>query len=188
MRLLFDEYIKPLITNKKIVVEIGAEHGHVTNKLKDMNFEKLITIDPSCNFDSTPNFTFIKDISLNYLKTLTNNSVDVFLVDGDHNWYTVYNELNIIKDKLKPDGIIFCHDTKYPWARRDMYYNKQNIPKEFLHEICKLFGFDCSNKENGEKNGVLTAIEDFIKENTTFKVDYIDYEFGLAIIRRVDNV
>ena len=49
---------------------------------------------------------------------------DCIIIDGDHNWYTVFNELTIIEKRnlLKEGGTIFFHDIAWPYGRRDMYY------------------------------------------------------------------
>jgi hypothetical protein len=92
---------------------------------------------------------------------------DCIIIDGDHNWYTVYNELKTIaeRDLIKTEGTIFFHDVCWPYGRRDMYYQPKQIPKEFTHPHAWQGEFFAAVHEGGERNGVLNALEDFLKEN-----------------------
>jgi len=181
---LFKE-IKP-----KYIIEIGSFTGintkNLLNYCKQYN-SKLTSIDPKPHFNVTKfknefygNFEMIEDISLNCLPHL--NNYDTILIDGDHNWYTVYNELKLIEKKFnqKTFPFILLHDISWPYGRRDAYYCPTNIPKNFLNKYEKL-GVAPNQKEllkNGginptinhaiteytDRNGVLTAIENFLNE------------------------
>lgn len=89
-----------------------------------------VTVIDSCldcdlneRFASNSHVTVKKGISLEVLPEL-HDTFDCILIDGDHNWYTVYHELKMIYDRelLKRGGIVFLHDVEWPWGRRDMYY------------------------------------------------------------------
>ena len=61
--------------------------------------------------------------------------MDAALIDGDHNWYTVYNELRML---ARPPGqagaplpLLIMHDVGWPYGRRDLYYDPERIPEEF---------------------------------------------------------
>jgi hypothetical protein len=104
---------------------------------------------------------------------------DCILIDGDHNWYTVFNELRLIRERglLRRGGMIFFHDVGWPFGRRDMYYQPDTIPQEYRHkhelkgivrgrsQLVDSGGGNAKDwnavHEGGPKNGVLTAIEDF---------------------------
>ena len=57
------------------------------------------------------------------------------LVDGDHNWFTVYHELKMLADGARqaraPLPIIIMHDVFWPYGRRDLYYEPERVPEEF---------------------------------------------------------
>ena len=57
------------------------------------------------------------------------------LVDGDHNWYTVVNELRLIAATSagagEPLPVLICHDVGWPYGRRDLYYAPEQIPEEY---------------------------------------------------------
>ncbi|WP_444431329.1 class I SAM-dependent methyltransferase [Rhodobacter capsulatus] len=127
---------------------------------------------------------------------------DVVLLDGDHNWYTMYHELQAIyggDGPLAPDApITICHDVEWPYARRDLYYCPDRIPAAHRqpHRIGGLLprerglspgghnaGFAHAVEEGGPRNGVKTAIEDFLAgRGAEFHVVWLPLLFGLAVI------
>ena len=57
-------------------------------------------------------------------------------IDGDHNWYTVYNELQLLAEvaRARPARrcrVLILHDVGWPYGRRDLYYAPEQIPEEF---------------------------------------------------------
>lgn len=198
MHRFWDDIIQPIFIEEGVtsIVEVGSESG--INTVKLLNYcrkrkGKLISIDPEPSFDvekvekEYSNFTAIRDYSHKVLERL--KGYDAFLLDGDHNWYTVFHELKVIEKNVsdhKQFPIVFLHDIDWPYARRDMYYFPDSIPAEYKKTSEKkgiLPGFSeliepehelerkAWNKtvfnatfEGGEKNGVLTAIEDFMSE------------------------
>ncbi|WP_296790763.1 class I SAM-dependent methyltransferase, partial [uncultured Methanobrevibacter sp.] len=214
----FWEIIINPIFNKikpKVIVEVGSDVGLNTEKILNYceheNNAKLISIDPSPSYDIGAikekygsKFIPIKDISLNSLKII--EKYDIILIDGDHNWYTVYNELKIIETKFdqKNFPIIILHDTSWPYGRRDLYYNPKTIPSEYLNEYKRLgmmpnkkellkygganVNLNNATIENTPKNGVLTAIEDFLKQtNLNLNFYKINGFNGLGIIFPENN-
>ena len=61
--------------------------------------------------------------------------MDAALIDGDHNWYTVYNELQLLAEVAREAGaplpVLIMHDVGWPYGRRDLYYAPEQIPEEF---------------------------------------------------------
>jgi glycosyltransferase involved in cell wall biosynthesis len=205
--------------NAKYIVEIGADRGMNTRNILEYcikNDAHMTAVDPFPNFDIDKfkaeygdKFEIFTELSLNRLPLL--EDYDVILVDGDHNWYTVYNELKIIEKNFanKKFPLIFLHDIGWPYAKRDLYYNPENIPETYRQHYKKLgilpghpdlqeeggLNVDLNNAiyENNPKNGVLTAIEDFIDES---KLDFsfipINALFGLGILypknKKLDNI
>src|SRR5436190_23805987 len=102
---LWDAAIAPVLRASKArrVVEIGALRGDTTTLLLDFlgPDAELHVIDPSPDFDPTEHeaafpgrYRFYRDLSHHVLPTL--GPMDTALIDGDHNWYTVYNELRLL--------------------------------------------------------------------------------------------
>jgi len=128
---------------------------------------------------------------------------DVVLIDGDHNWYTVYNELLLIetlsRDAGQPLPLVFLHDVSWPYGRRDLYYDPESIPAEHRHSFARLGISPTASRllvrgrynarlcnaltEGGPRNGVLTAVEDYLAETTSaFEWVVIPAVFGLGIL------
>ena len=210
---LWRELILPVFkaAQVKTILEIGAESGKSTSVL--MNYVAkhnghLYCIDPAPEFDSDElkrdypdNLTFYENLSLNVLPE--HERFDVALVDGDHNWYTVYNELKLIEEIHQHNPlhqpIIFVHDIGWPYGRRDLYYDPSTIPKEFRQDYARKgilpkrselspdSGMNIDNcnacHEGGERNGVLTAVEDYLSESALqYHFTNIPLYFGLGIL------
>ncbi len=192
------------------VVEIGAEYGSMTSKLIEYTGQcggELVSIDPSPSaeaeqlFDRFPHAQLVKDYSLNVLPSC---AADAYLIDGDHNYYTVYHELqhcwkNTVNENRQL--LVFLHDVGWPWARRDLYYKPSVIPMAYRqphvwdkgltlgsHDVVK-GGFRgegqwaCALKEGGPRNGVMTAIEDFVNDKPgQFLWAYVPVIFGLGVL------
>ena len=128
---------------------------------------------------------------------------DAIFINDDPNWYTLFNELNLIKNNNEFFPLVFiCHDV-YPNKKRDAYINPNVIPEEFridysqdfkLGEISLNDGLYHALNENTPKNGVSTAIEDFLSENSSIKlmdfcldngtkILYLDDEFTKPILK-----
>jgi hypothetical protein len=208
MKFFADSIIKPYIKSRgyKRLCEIGASLGENTNKLLELESVSITIIDPGIDADlnektnHSPRVNVKKGLSLEVLPHLY-EEFDCVLIDGDHNWYTVYNELKLIDqhELLKPGGTIFFHDVGFPYGRRDMYYQPETIPQEFTQpyerkgiiegqsELSSDSGANAEHfnaaHEGGPRNGVLTAIEDFLKENEgKYKFIHIRQEFGLGVM------
>ena len=208
--------MRPIIEeiNARYIVEVGSEKGTNTRNILEYCIENnshMSAIDPFPQFDVDKfkeeykeKFEIYTELSLSRLPLL--KDYDVILLDGDHNWYTVYNELKIIEKNFenKKFPIVFLHDVGWPYARRDLYYNPENIPEFFRQTYKKLgispgetnlkgkgglnVGYNNAIYENNPKNGVLTAIEDFIKEsNLNFSFVTINAFFGLGILFPKNN-
>jgi hypothetical protein len=175
------------------IVEIGAEYGGMSARLADYAAEqdgRLTSIDPTPKPEflgwaaAHPRVRHIAQPSLAAFADL--QGIDAWLIDGDHNWYTVYHELKAIRSLCQRDGkplLAFLHDIGWPSGRRDQYYAPDQIPDEFRHlhdydggallgvpALVRNRGFRGMGQfafavhEGGPRNGVLTAIEDFIDE------------------------
>jgi hypothetical protein len=208
MKYFSDTIIKPFIIDRRYrkLCEIGASVGGNTDKLLETNPLSVTIIDPCLDSNlenkhrSNRNVFVRKGLSLEVLPKLTDQFDSIF-IDGDHNWYTAFNELRLIEDRnlLRNGGAIFLHDVGWPYGRRDMYYQPETIPPEFLRPNAKkglIFGqselsdTDGINKgfcnaldEGGSRNGVLAGVEDFIKlYPRTYQFLSSQCEFGLGLL------
>jgi Methyltransferase domain/Glycosyltransferase sugar-binding region containing DXD motif len=197
------------IVRPSSVLEIGAAQGKQTNLVAEYcreNGATLHVIDPAPRFDvesliQQGDVAVYTDLSLRVLSDLP--PMDAVLVDGDHNWYTVINELRILQQKARDLGlltpVILCHDVAWPYGRRDLYYDPETVPKEFRHpwarkgmvqgqsalvaEGGRNSGLPNATSEGGPRNGVLTAIEDFLVEcNEPISLTILPEQYGLGIL------
>ncbi|MFC5530949.1 class I SAM-dependent methyltransferase [Cohnella yongneupensis] len=194
MHRYWDKVIKPILiaSRPRTIVEIGSMSG--------LNTFKLLDYCKYCNancfiIEQTPLYnvellkayyghraTVMERLSLDALPEIV--QYDLLLVDGDHNWYTVYHELALAEQMAQRTGrfpIVLLHDTDWPYGRRDMYASPESIPPAFRQAyarqgmepgrsaLLESGGFNAySNNavsEHGDRNGVLTAIEDFMKRS-----------------------
>ena len=97
----------------------------------------------------------IKGNSLNFLRDnqVTQPKFDVVFLDGDHNYYTITNELKLIQNIIKPTSIIICDDYNGRWAENDMFYADKEEYKSV--EIA-------TPRRLSEKQGVRNAVNDFV--------------------------
>lgn len=177
----------------KTIVEVGALRGDNTIRLLRYCVAaqaRLFCIDPAPAFDVAAfgtmfrgHFRMMQSLSLHVLYLIRDS--DFVLLDGDHNWYTVYHELKTIERSAARRGAfpaVLLHDIEWPYGRRDMYYFPETIPAAFRHpydwkgvvpgqsELAAEGGFNAglahAVHEGGPRNGVLTAVEDFLKETS----------------------
>ena len=92
-------------------------------------------------------WTCLKTRSLEYFELPEFQGFELYLIDGDHNYYSVSQELASIHRYFKPGDMVLFNDVAGAWSRRDLYYDPDLIPDEF---------------KGRRKQGVLTAIQDFL--------------------------
>jgi cephalosporin hydroxylase len=169
---------------------------------------ELHVIDPVPRFDPAEHeaqfpgrYVFHRALSLEVLPTLP--PVDVALIDGDHNWYTVHNELKLLAATAAAAGqplpVLVLHDVAWPYGHRDLYYEPSQIPEEFRHEhrragivpgLIRLrddggLNMDLENavEGGGPRNGVMCALEDFLAEfPEPVRHVHLPIYYGLSIV------
>jgi hypothetical protein len=188
--------IKPVfeLVRPEVIVEIGSDQGDNTKNLLgfcEKTGAKLHVVDPAPGYDASEwrrehgeHFVFHEDLSLNALPRI--EAFDAVLIDGDHNWYTVFNELKLIErlceERSQGFPLVLLHDIGWPYGRRDLYYDPDTIPQEYRkpHEkkgmmpgVPSLVEAGGMNRhlwnavQEGEpREGVLTAVEDFLGETS----------------------
>ena len=192
------------------VVEIGAEAGGFTGELADWTKARgghLTSIDPAPS-QAVRDFIagvgegadLVVDLSIPALGTLP--PADAYLLDGDHNYYTVAHELELIDARTTGAGafpLLILQDVSWPAGVRDQYYDPSAIPPEALHPYS--YGgvvpwepesgtggfrggqeFAFARTEGGPRNGVGTALKDFLAEHPSYQVLYVPAVFGLAMV------
>ena len=154
----------------------------------------------------------IRGTSLDVLPKL--EACDAYFIDGDHNYYTVRGELDAIARATRRTGtrgpLICVHDVGWPWGRRDMYYAPESIPAEHRHPYSNELGvtlhddalvdggmrdprsYAIACRAGGARNGVLTAVEDFLADareaGAAWQMVLVPAAFGLAVLFRPDTL
>jgi hypothetical protein len=188
------------------VVEVGAYAGDLTRLLVDWagtTDARVVAIDPRPQPGLVQlerehdDLTLIRETSLESLGRI--ELPDAVVIDGDHNYYTVSEELRLIGDRAAGDELplLLFHDVGWPHARRDAYYVPELIPegeRQPLHEGGGLFpGVRgtvpgalpykwIAAEEGGERNGVLTAIEDFVAQREGLRLVIVNAFFGFGAL------
>jgi hypothetical protein len=207
------------LADAREIVEIGAEYGGMSNILAKYCFThggRLTSIDPNPKpgFEewlmANPPVRHLKMPSIRAFAAL--DGIDAWIIDGDHNWYTVYHELIEAETISRRDSkplLVFLHDIAWPCGRRDAYYAPEQIPPEYRQAHCYEGGarigesflttgrgfrglgqFAFAKTEGGPRNGVLTAVEDFMagryQDGREFGFAEIPAVFGLGILFDLD--
>jgi predicted O-methyltransferase YrrM len=209
--------IRQLLLEQKLrrVLEIGVESGVHTRMLLRVLGQldgHLTSIDPKIGLllrlrlRGSPRIRMVRAPSLDALPRLAaeGERYDCAIVDGDHNWYTVFHELEALSPMMNPRAVILLHDVDWPYARRDMYYAPDRIPAEARHPYARrpivegqreLAAEGAPGKngnlynalvEGGPKNGVLTAVEDFLaaRPEHRWRLRLVPSFNGLGILER----
>lgn len=192
--------VLPIIFNKFKVSNIVISGNQDNNVIKYvLNYCKHNNV--LCNVIDFQEEYSKKDseCSFDYLSKL--NNYDAIFLNGDANWYVLFNELKNIKQNNNEFPLVFICNNMFPYKRRDSYINPNLIPKEYRHEFSKFLlynyggieiqiydGLFHANEENTPKNGVLTAIEDFIIENSNINILDIKLVDGTTILYSNNNI
>lgn len=102
--------------------------------------------------------TLVEANSLEFLPNAKKNyqPFDVVLLDGDHNYYTVINELKYLNEITNPNSVVIIDDYHGRWAERDLWYSERDEYRENKF---------ASKPIETEKHGVKTAVDEFLSEN-----------------------
>jgi len=206
----WDFLVRPALeaAGARVVVEVGSDCGRHTRRLLEwcaIHRARLHVIEPEPKYDvdelvaAHPDcLVFHRATSLDVLNQL--GSVDAVLLDGDHNWFTVYHELKLLEAGHRFSfPLVLLHDVAWPFARRDMYYAPARIPPAYRHSYAaggvwpgerrliegpglapELYK---AEHEGGTRNGVLTALEDFLLEtDIALRLEVVPVDFGLGFL------
>lgn len=188
------------------VVEVGAYRGELTAELLEWARTadaRVTAIEPDpppalvelCR--RHPELGLIEQTSHDALRDLP--LPDALIVDGDHNYYTLTEELRLIFEKAAgaDSPLVMFHDVAWPHARRDTYHAPEQIPAEHRQPLARNVGLApgepgvgefgvpfkwAAQREGGPRNGVLTAIEDFTEGREGLRLATIPAFFGIGVL------
>lgn len=193
----------------KRLVEVGSEFGGFTSELADWLGERdaeHVVIEPYpvdgvVELDrERDHVTLVRDRTPAALEGLA--AADAYVLDGDHNYWTMLGELRRISASTagRP-WLAVMHDVGWPWARRDLYYAPDLLPEEAKHPHTFTEGvvpgdpgtvpgtgfrgggqFAAAREEGGERNGVLTAVEDHMAEHEELAFLRVPAVFGVGFL------
>jgi len=200
---------EPLLDSFELahIVEIGCERGGHTAYLADYTRKRgarLTVVDPAPTLEvdltQAQHVTLVRERSVVYLAR-SSEPADVYFIDGDHCYATVSEELarlEVLLDPARPRAVLL-HDTGWPWGRRDCYADPALVDGVHPHTsplvgspyedgVAK-FGLESGGptryalRAGGARNGVRTAIEDFLEKSThPWACRHIPGFFGLTVL------
>jgi hypothetical protein len=188
------------------VVEIGAYAGDLTRVLLDWAGDagcRVVAIDPTPHralielSESRADLELVQEPSYEALRHIP--LPDAVIIDGDHNYYTVSEELRLIDERAPGEKIplLMLHDVGWPHGRRDAYWNPERIPEEARQPMAErpfIFPgepgmvdsgmpmYAAAEREGGPRNGVLTALDDFLDRRGDLRCAALPPFFGFAVV------
>jgi Methyltransferase domain len=188
------------------IAEVGAFAGDLTRVLVAWSTgarAEVTAIDPSPQpglealAGQHPELTLIRATSVEALPQIA--LPDALVIDGDHNYYTVSEELRLIGERAPGDELplLLFHDVRWPHGRRDDYFAADQIPQAARHATAGdaggIFPGEAgvrpgglpyprsAAKEGGPRNGVLTAVEDFVSGRESVRLVVVPAFFGFGV-------
>jgi hypothetical protein len=202
----FRELFEHLFAHREIttVVEVGVESGQVSGVYADLG-ATVYCVEPRPDdqvraaIAAAPRLNLVEGLSPDVLGELP--VADLYVLDGDHNYAVVRRELAWIMANA-PDAVVALHDVLWPCGRRDFYYQPSPLPPEDVHpatpdgptvwhdEITPAGfvgdgAFTVASHAGGERNGVLTAVEDALAEDGAgWRFEIVPAVFGFGVLAR----
>ena len=194
------------------IVEVGAFAGDLTEVLVEWaqrSGARVAAIDPSPQpglvrlAEERPELELIRETSLAALPELP-ELPDAIVIDGDHNFWTVREELRLIGERAPGAELplLLFHDVCWPHGRRDDYFDAGQIPEDYrVPPIGSRGGIvpgepgiaagglpypRSAEREGGTHNGVLTAIEDFVAGRERLRLVVVPVFFGFGVVWHED--
>lgn len=187
------------------VTEVGSETGANSLLLAEWTRARggrLVVVDPGPAADvreaaARGELTLVDQPSPDGLADA--EPTQAYLLDGDHNYATLHRELDTIYAAGRTP-VAVLHDVGWPWARRDLYYDPARLGADERHEYSYHLGvrpdvcragkggfrgageFAVAVEEGGPRNGVRTAVEDFLAGRPELAFRVVPSVFGLGLV------
>jgi len=207
---LFREIFAVIYRTRDIhtVIEIGVESGMASALHLELGASAVYGVDPHPDGDVRARFAamdgmhLVEQASPQALEELPIG--DLYVVDGDHNYSVVHREISWILAHA-PNAVVVTHDVLWPWARRDLYYEPSPLAADDRHDptddgptvwhdevtpagFVGASTFMAASHAGGERNGVLTAIEDGLSgTDEDWEFEIVPAVFGLGIMFRTGD-
>lgn len=178
----FDRYLnlKELILNEKpsVVMECGAGNGELTRALSGLkalhSFDLHVITDKALS--DIPGVTWRIGVSYKELSKLPEDSIDLCIIDTDHNYWTLMRELMVLDSRMKEGGVMAFHDVMsfyYDTGMAMSYWDGEPYPEESI-------------RANVGKGGVGCGLIDFLSAyRHRYQLErWVPDSCGAALIRR----
>ena len=188
------------------VLEIGSFKGELTAVLLDWAADagaRIAAVDPAPEPELEqlaarhPELELVRETSHDALAHV--ELPDAIVIDGDHNYWTLSEELRLIDERAPGDTLplLLFHDLGWPHARRDTYYAPERIPEQHRQPLAQDARIAPGNPgvadaglpfewaaaaEGGPRNGLLTAVEDFAEDRPELRLAVVPAFFGFGVL------
>ena len=190
----------------KTVLEIGSFKGELTVELlewAETRGVRIAGVDPlppdelEALAASRPELELLRVVGAEVLRE--RDFDDAIIIDGDHNYFTLSEELKIIGERAPGAEmpLLMFHDVCWPHARRDTYYAPERIPEDQRQPLAHHEGIApgvkgtaewglpfiwAAAEEGGPGNGTMTAIEDFMADRPGIELAVVPAFFGFGVM------
>jgi hypothetical protein len=205
---LFREVFEEIFARRSIrtVVEVGVETGQVSGVYADLGASRVYCVDPFPSAELRA--ALAQDDRLELVEKFSPQALgelpvaDLYVIDGDHNYATVRGEVDWILQNA-PDAVVVFHDLMWPCGRRDFYYQPTALSEADRHPDSEdgptvwhdgltpagfigAGAFTFAREAGGERNGVLTAVEDALAAapDPDWQLEIIPAIFGVGVLMR----
>jgi hypothetical protein len=187
------------------VVEVGAFAGDLTRLLAAWAQPRgavISAVDPAPQpalaelGEEDNGVELVRETSLEALAHI--DLPDAIILDGDHNYYTVSEELRLIGERSDTFPLVILHDVCWPHARRDDYFDPEQIPADYRQPLMPegegiMPGDEGSSvgglpypksaaREGGSRNGVRTAVEEYVDAHPGLTFAVVPVFFGFGVV------
>jgi Methyltransferase domain len=198
------------------IAEVGAFAGDLTRVLvqwAQTSGARVVAIDPAPQdglvtlAEEHPELQLVRRTSLEALPEI--ELPEAIVIDGDHNYSTVHRELEVIGGRAPGTKLplLLFHDVRWPHGRRDDYFDPEQIPEDDRHPIVGAAGGPypgglypgdpgvhpgglpyprSAAHEGGPRNGVLTAVEEFVAATPGVRLAVVPAFFGFGVAWHTD--
>lgn len=176
--------LRALILEKrpKVIVEVGAGDGDCTKLLAHLKWYydfELYTISDKV-LPEIKGVNWITGISYKELPKFADASIGMCIIDTDHNYWTLKQELLAVASKMEESGLVVMHDVEefyYDTGMGMSYWNDEPYPEKEIMDHVKL-------------GSVGLCLIDFLSASRgSFKlVRWIPEHFGCAVIEKRTTV
>jgi hypothetical protein len=205
---VFREFFEIIFVHHNIstVVEVGVESGQASGLYTSLGASAVYCIEPHPTEEIRAGIAAHQALHLIEKpspEALAEAPIaDLYVLDGDHNYAVVRQELDWILTHA-PDTVVVLHDLLWPCARRDLYYEPSHLPAEAKHPashdgatvwhddltpagLVGLGAYTTAVHAGGERNGVLTAVEDAIAHTADkrWRFALVPAVFGMGVLIR----